>query len=240
MTETVRLAKRLAEILPCSRREAELYIEGGYVTVDGQVVEEPQHRVADELIELLPGAVLTEPDPVTLLLHQTLDAPPPTDPAGLKAYFAAAVRSSDDASGIVPMRRHFTKLTLVAPLEAGCSGLLVLTQDWKVTRKLLEDVKRVEQEFIVEVSGSLIENGLALLGHGLTFQGKPLSPVKVSWQNETRLRFALKGVKLGQIAHMCRCVGLQVTAMRRIRIGGLSMAKLLPGQWRYLGRFERF
>ena len=42
MTEPVRLAKRLAAQLPCSRREAELYITGGWVKVDGQVVEAPQ------------------------------------------------------------------------------------------------------------------------------------------------------------------------------------------------------
>ena len=59
MTDPVRLSKRLAELLPCSRREAELYIEGGWVTVDGKRVEEPQYRVTDQRIELLPGATPT-------------------------------------------------------------------------------------------------------------------------------------------------------------------------------------
>jgi len=45
MTESVRLAKRLAESMPCSRGEAERYIAGGWVTVDGAVVEEPGARV---------------------------------------------------------------------------------------------------------------------------------------------------------------------------------------------------
>ena len=52
MSEPVRLAKRLAEMLSCSRREAEQYIEGGWVTVDGEVVEEPQFRVLHQKIEL--------------------------------------------------------------------------------------------------------------------------------------------------------------------------------------------
>ncbi|MEZ0309392.1 MAG: S4 domain-containing protein, partial [Ramlibacter sp.] len=47
MAEPVRLAKRVAAMLPCSRREAEQYIEGGFVRVDGQVVDQPQARVAD-------------------------------------------------------------------------------------------------------------------------------------------------------------------------------------------------
>ena len=56
MTEAERLSKRLIQLTSCSRREAELYIEGGWVTVDGQVVEEPQHPVTDEQVVLLPGA----------------------------------------------------------------------------------------------------------------------------------------------------------------------------------------
>ena len=58
MTEPVRLAKRLAEMLACSRREAEQYIAGGFVRVDGVVVEEPQHRVQDQKIEISPDATL--------------------------------------------------------------------------------------------------------------------------------------------------------------------------------------
>ena len=48
MSEPVRLSKRLAELIACSRREAELYIEGGWVLVDGEVVEEPQFKVLQQ------------------------------------------------------------------------------------------------------------------------------------------------------------------------------------------------
>ena len=98
----------------------------------------------------------------------------------------------------------------------------------------------MEQEFIVEVSGDIMENGLALLNHGLPFNGKPLPPIKVSWQNETRLRFALKNVQPGQIAHMCQMVGLDVVAMKRLRIGRIPMGAMPSGQWRYLQGYERF
>jgi 23S rRNA pseudouridine2604 synthase len=62
----------------------------------------------------------------------------------------------------------------------------------------------------------------------------------VSWQNETHLRFALKGAQPGQIAHLCQSVGLDVRAMKRIRVGKVSMAKLSPGAWRYLPPDARF
>jgi 23S rRNA pseudouridine2604 synthase len=47
-------------------------------------------------------------------------------------------------------------------------------------------------------------------------------------------------VRPGQIEHMCRAVGLEVVAMKRIRIGRISMASLPAGQWRYLHEYERF
>ena len=85
-----------------------------------------------------------------------------------------------------------TRLTAPLPLPTSASGLLIFTQDWRVTRKLIEDIDRIEQEFVVEVSGELIPNGLALLNHGLRFNNYAMPPIKVSWQSEQRLRFAFK------------------------------------------------
>jgi 23S rRNA pseudouridine2604 synthase len=138
------------------------------------------------------------------------------------------------------LKCHLTRLTNTSPLDKESAGLVVLTQDFRVARKLVDEGARVEQEYIVEVAGDIREDGLALLNHGLTFNGKDIAPMKVSWQNETRLRFALKGVKPGQIVHMCRMVNLKVVAMKRIRIGRLPMSSLPVGQWRYLQEYERF
>jgi 16S rRNA U516 pseudouridylate synthase RsuA-like enzyme len=61
-----------------------------------------------------------------------------------------------------------------------------------------------------------------------------LAPCKVSWQNEIRLRFAIKAVRPGQLRDMCAQVGLDVVAIRRIRIGRIPLAKLPVGAWCYL------
>ena len=242
MVEPVRLAKRLAEVVPCSRREAELFIEGGWVKVDGVVVLEPQFRISQQKIELHPDAKLEPLEPVTILFHQS-----PAIDASMDAMKAMAPpqitfdnHAGDDPSGIRPMKRHFSKLTPILPLETNASGLLVFTQDWRVVRKLVDDAATVEQEYIVEVDGEPGAHGLKQLNHGISFHSRALPPAKVSWQNETHLRFALKSVQPGQIAHMCQSVGLQVRSMKRIRIGKVSMAKLLPGQWRYLPANDRF
>lgn len=234
MTESIRLAKRLIEIIGCSRREAELYIAGGWVMVDGHVVEEPQFMVSDQVVELHPEANLTPVEPVTILFHQTAEHELNTE------SISAATRSEDDHSGIYPLRQHLFRLTQCSPLERNAGGLVVLTQDFRVSRKLHDEASTIEQEYIAEVAGEMIPDGLKLLNHGLKFNGKALPQIKVSWQNETRLRFAIKGVVPGHIAHGCQAVGLQLISLKRIRIGRLSMGKLPPGQWRYLMPFERF
>ncbi|MBI5918559.1 MAG: rRNA pseudouridine synthase [Nitrosomonadales bacterium] len=231
MADPVRLAKRLAEIVPCSRREAELYLAGGWVRVDGQVVEEPQFMVTEQKVELHPDATLTPIAPATILLNQFAEAPQPPRPE---------TRTADDHTGIHLLKQHFVRLTQYLPLQAGASGLEVYTQDWKAARKLTDDAATLEQEYVVEVSGELVEDGLKLLNHGLNLNGRALPPAKVSWQNETRLRFALKGPQPNQIKQMCQRVGLQVVAMKRIRIGRMAMSRMPLGEWRYLAGYERF
>ncbi len=235
MTEPVRLAKRLAEMLPCSRREAEIYIEGGWVTVEGRVVEEPQFRVADEHVALLPGAKLDEPEPVTILFH----APAAADDAAAQ-NISLDNHAPGDVSGIRPLKRHFSKLAAALPLQVGASGLVVLTQDWRVTRKLVENASSVEQEYVVDVAVEVTPEALKKLNHRTEMNGKPLPPAKVSMQTESRLRFALKGIVPGQIAHLCEAAGLQVVALQRLRIGRISLARMPVGEWRYLPAGERF
>jgi 23S rRNA pseudouridine2604 synthase len=237
VAEPIRLAKRVAAQAGCSRREAELLIEGGWVKVDGRVVEEPPARVADEQrVEIDPAATPEALAPVTLLVNK----PPGTNEAQLRQLLAAANLWPGDRSGIRPRKKHFSQLEALLPLPAPAEGLSVFSQDHRIVRKLTEDARVIEQEVIVEVAGSIAPGGLARLGHGLAWQGRPLPPVKVSWQNETRLRFALKGIAPDDVPWMCEQVGLRVAALKRIRIGRVPMAQLAPGQWRYLPEGERF
>jgi 23S rRNA pseudouridine2604 synthase len=230
MDEGIRLAKRVAEIVPCSRAEAERYIAGGWVSVDGVVAENPATRVGPgQQVALLPGATPDEPLPVTILLHK---------PAGADAFDCLrpeAVFSEGQGSQRV-LKRHLSKITLATPLETMASGLVVFSQDWRVLRKLVEDSNRIEQEYVAEVVGAIVEGGLERLNAG----GKGSNPLKASWQSEARLRFAGKGIVPGQIERMCAQVGLQVKALRRLRVGRLAVSGLPQGQWRYLQEFERF
>ena len=237
MSDSIRLAKRVAELFHCSRAEATLYIEAAAVTVDGVVVEEPGHRVTGlEQIALLPGADLTPIEAVTIQLHKPAGMPV----ANIIELIVAENHSAEDRSGLRFLKRHLKELVMLDPLENAASGLVIFTQDWRVKRKLVDDLSRVEQEFVVEVSGQIIEGGLELLNQSINFNGKPSVPAKVSWQNESRLRFASKELSPRLITLLCERVGLSVVSTKRIRMGRIPMGGLVVGQWRYLMGYERF
>lgn len=225
--EAIRLAKRVADLAGCSRADAERYIAGGWVTVDGVVAEDPANRVTlEQAVVLLPGATPVEPEPVTILLHKpagvTLDA--------ALALITPETLEQDRGFGKPFLRRHLFKLALSTPLEVDGSGLVVFSQDWRVMRKLVEDAPRNEYEYVVEVEGSIADGGMDRLNRMF----------RASWQNETRLRIAGKNIYPGQIARLCLDVGLTVRALRRLRIGRISMGSLPVGGWRFLRDVERF
>ncbi len=236
MSEPVRLDKCLAELIGCSRAQAQQYIEGGWVRVDGKVVEEPQAPIVAQRVELDPDARAEPAEPATMLLHK---------PAGMPLNDSARLvvpvnHTQGDVSEVRLLRRHFQHLAPLMALDADASGLVVLTQDPRVRRRLNEDYAQLEQEFVVEISGQLAPYGLKKLAHGLSYRGRPLPPCKVSWQNETRLRFAVKNVQPGQLRHVCAEVGLEVISTRRLRIGRIALSKMPVGEWRYLPVGERF
>ncbi|WP_020652977.1 rRNA pseudouridine synthase [Massilia niastensis] len=225
--DSIRLAKRVAEVKGCSRAEAERYIAGGWVSVDGAVADDPAIRVTPaQLVALLPGATPVEPPPVTILLHK----PAGIDADAALASLGAETLEQEDGRGKRFLKRHLARLVAAAPLEPEASGLVVFTQDWRVARKLVEDGARIEHEYVVEVEGEIQADGLEKLNRQF----------KASWQNETRLRLAGKNIQPGQIAILCAGVGLQVRSIRRLRVGRMSMGGLPSGRWRYLHDTERF
>jgi 23S rRNA pseudouridine2604 synthase len=253
-----RLAKRLAEQAKCSRSQAEQYIEGGWVRVDGQVVETVGARVLEhQKIELDANASLEALEEITILMHKPVgfESGEGRNPALLLLDPAKQSIDSNLAGGAAAatrfLQRHFTNLTPTTPLPTEASGLIVFTQDFRIARKLNDDADRVEQECLVQVAalrGKLSEDELYQaidrLCHGLSFNGVPLPPIKVSVAQQTDheiwLRFAFKGIRPGQIPEMIDRVGLRLMAIKRIRIGRIPMGDLAVGEWRYLPTYKKF
>ncbi|VTU22006.1 Ribosomal large subunit pseudouridine synthase F [Variovorax sp. PBS-H4] len=235
MTDTdegIRLAKRVAAMAGCSRREAELLIENGAVRVDGAPALLPQSRVQpSQQVEIEAGARPAPVVPVTLLLHK----PAGTATEQAHRLLVPANHQAPERAGLRFLPRHVAAQRCMTPLETGANGLVVFTQEWRIERKLQEDAAVLEHEVIVDVAGPVGPEQLARLNQAP-------ARVSVSQQAEghTGLRFAVKGLRPGQIAHECQAVGLQILGMRRLRIGRVALSGLLAGQWRYLLPNERF
>src|SRR5471030_1257680 len=149
---TVRLAKRVSEMRPCSRREAELYIEGGWVSVDGVVIEEAGARVTEQQrIDIAADATLLEIVPMTILLHKPAGFNAGIGGEGAPALSILSAESHNAQSrGPRFLKRHLSGLTLTNPLATMASGLLIYTQDFRVSRKLVDRSEEHTSELIVE------------------------------------------------------------------------------------------
>lgn len=247
-----RLAKRLAAQVPCSRTDAEAYILGGWVSVDGQRVESPQARVIEgQRVALDPKARLQPLAAVTLLWHKPVGLALPEEsplPEALAAeWFALGRRFTGDRSGLRPLQVHLRKLQLCGALGPLATGLVVLTQNPAVARKLTESASPVEHEWLVEVAPDPTlqdpdrrEAVLQSLSKTLFLDGWALPRAHASWQSELRLRLAIKGDQPGQVRALVERAGLSLSALRRLRLGRMGLAGLPEGQWRHLLGYERF
>jgi 23S rRNA pseudouridine2604 synthase len=227
----------------CSRREADVYIERGWVFVDGQKIDTLGTRVDPACTITLSGqAKSAQQQRVTLLLHKPVGYVSGQPEPGYKPAVTLIQRETQWKEGGGPA---FSPAMLkgLAPagrLDIDSTGLLVLTQDGRIAKQLIGEDSDIEKEYLVRVQGQLAPNGLALLNHGLSLDGKPLRKAQVNWQNEDQLRFILKEGKKRQIRRMCELVGLQVVGLKRVRIGKVMLGHLPLGQWRVLRHDEGF
>ncbi|MBL8518075.1 MAG: pseudouridine synthase [Betaproteobacteria bacterium] len=241
---TVRVSKLMSERGLCSRREADAYIERGWVFVDGVKVTELGTRIfATQTITLSRDAQTAQLQSVTILLNKPIGFVSGQPEPGYTPAVTLIVPDNRWKEDEATQRFNPVHLRGLAPagrLDIDSTGLIVFTQDGRVAKKLIGEDSNVEKEYLVRVEGTLDEGGLKKLNHGLSLDGKALKPAKVSWQNEDQLRFVLREGKKRQIRRMCELVGLKVVGLKRIRIGSVVLGKLPVGQWRYFREDERF
>lgn len=234
----------MSELGLCSRREADEWIENGWVKVDGNVVATLGVRVSPHArIDIDPAAAKHQYEQVTILLNKPIgyvsgQAEDGHTPA--MVLIKPENRWADDPSPTKFKPGHLRGLAPAGRLDIDSTGLIVFTQDGRIAKHLIGRDSAVEKEYLVRVEGTLSDKGMKLLQHGLELDGVTLRPARVSWQNEDQLRFVLREGRKRQIRRMCELVGLVVTGLKRVRSGSVPLGPLPVGQWRYLRRDEKF
>lgn len=228
----------------CSRREADSYIERGWVFVDGERITELGTRIYPaQQIKLDKTAQARQIGRVTILLNKPVGYVSGQPEPRYQPAICLVNRDSRFSGDQTPQNFSSMHLRGLAPagrLDIDSSGLLVLTQNGVIAKQLISADSRIEKEYLVRVEGALSKHGLSLLNHGLSLDGEALKSAEVVWQNQDQLRFILREGKKRQIRRMCELVGLKVTGLKRIRIGKIKLGELPLGKWRYLKNNEEF
>jgi 23S rRNA pseudouridine2604 synthase len=241
--EPVRLSKRMSELGLASRREADEWIEKGWVKVDGAVAILGLRVTPEQEISIDPRAHKEQAQRLTVLLHKPIGYVSGQAEDGYQPA-SVLVTPENQWKGEPVRRQELRGFAPAGRLDIDSTGLLVLTQDGRVAKHLIGEDSRIEKEYLVRVRytrpGALPAGDLKLLNFGLSLEGRPLRPAKVSWQNEDQLRFALREGRKRQIRRMCDAVGLQVLGLKRVRIGSVVLGPLPEGKWRLLRPDETF
>ena len=239
----IRLSKLMSERGLCSRREADLWIERGWVFVDGCQISELGSRIDPQAeITVSQEAKKDQAKSVTILLHKPVGyVSGQPEPGCVPAVTLITLENQQPHSGGPEFKPWMLRgLAPAGRLDVDSTGLLVLTSDGRVAKKLIGDDSQAEKEYLVRVSGQMIAGGLDLLRHGLELDGKALRPAWIKQLNEDQLHFILKEGRKRQIRRMCELVGLKVVGLKRVRIGRIRLGDLPPGQWRFLREGEAF
>ena len=243
MNDTVRLSKLMALQGLCSRREADKLIAAGQVSVDGTVIDELGSKVdPNARIQLSKSAHRQRKRLATIVLNKPPGIVSNQPEKGYPEAVSLIVNENRDDEGEERDRpapaAH--SLNVAGRLDIDSSGLLVLTQDGSIARRLISPDSDVEKEYRVRIRGQVNQRALTLLSHGLSLDGRELRPATIRQVQDDLLVFILKEGRKRQIRRMCELVDLQVKTLTRTRIGKVRLGKLTRGHWRHLTPNESF
>ncbi len=126
----------------------------------------------------------------------------------------------------------YSGLFPVGRLDKDSSGLLILTNDGRITDRLLNPVHDHEKEYIVEVDKKLTPHILRILERGVDIEGYRTKPSRTVFVNDTKFRITLSEGKKHQIRRMTAALGLQVRSLKRERVMNIKLSSMKQGEMR--------
>ena len=221
-----RLQKVLAAAGVASRRHVEEMVQQGRIRVNGQPARLGQRVRPDADVVEVDGAVVGLRSD---LVHYLLNKP------------AGVVSTASDPQGRPTVLDRLPAAPRVYPvgrLDRDSEGLLLLTNDGDLARRVMHPSTRCEKEYLVAVEGRLSAGALRALRTGVELADGLAAAVRASSPQRGVLRIVLTEGRNRQVRRMCAAVGLTVTRLVRTRIGPLRDNRLAPGGWRELTRAE--
>ena len=217
-----RIAKVLARAGVCSRRDAERWIADGRVSVDGRVLETPAITVTAANDIRVDGKPLPTPERLRLWRYHK--------PAGL-------VTSHRDERGrptvFDALPKDLPRLISIGRLDLNSEGLLLLTNDGALARRLELPATGWARRYKVRVHGEVEPERLAALERGVTVDGVSYGQIRASLERQQGsnawIAMALREGKNREVRRVLEHLGLQVTRLIRLSYGPFQLGNLARG-----------
>ena len=237
MSARVRLDKLLANLGYGSRRDVNILVRNGKVTLDGAVLKDSEQRietttdlpdrlaVLGERLDPLPGLVL--------MLHKPVGFTCSHNEAGPLVY------------GLLPERwqRRDPPLSTAGRLDKDTSGLLLLTDDGPLLHRLISPRANIPKTYLATLDRPLRGEEAAAFASGtmlLKGEDRPLLPARLDSVSESLARVTVTEGRYHQVRRMFAAMGNHVTALHRERFGALRLPPDLDaGAYRVLSAAER-
>lgn len=227
MKEQVRLNKFLASCGVCSRRDADVLIQKGVVTVDGNIAKMGQTVTGDECIAVR-GKVLSGKQKTVVLAYYK--------PVGI----TCSERDAHAEKLIMDRIKYPIRLTYAGRLDKESEGLMILTNDGDLIHAMMRGANGHEKEYIVKVNKEITEDFLEKMSQGVYLKELDITTRPCEVQKIGKYTFSIvltQGVNR-QIRRMCKTLGYQVSALKRIRIMNIMLDKLQQDKWREISGAE--
>ncbi|MDB5987385.1 MAG: rRNA pseudouridine synthase [Nevskia sp.] len=226
----MRLNKYISETGICSRREADKWIEGGRVSVNGKRAELGTQVEADDEVCIDGRVVGARRKAVYLALNK---------PVGITCTTERHIRGN-----IVDFVNHSERIFPIGRLDKDSEGLILLTNNGDIVNQILRAENHHDKEYLVTVDQPITPAFLAAMSAGvflpeLETTTQPCTVVRVGARGDGRVfRIVLTQGLNRQIRRMCEACGYQVRRLQRVRIINIRLGSLKIGEWRDLSEAE--
>jgi 23S rRNA pseudouridine2605 synthase len=228
----VRINKFLALCELGSRRKVEELINGGKVTVNGQLCTDLATQIdpQNDLVRVNSSLVKYNQNKVFIMLNK---------PAG---YIVTRNDEHHRKTIYDLLPEMAAKLHPIGRLDHDSEGLILLTNDGDITNKIIHPSTKIEKTYKVTVKGKIDFQKLTLLRNGIEIDDYKTQPAKVFLKHSTdehsELRMTITEGKNRQIRKMLEAIGHPVLKLKRLQIGNIKLEKLPTGTWRFLNDKE--